>query len=63
MIMAAIGNELTGDALKGYVVDDAMERNLRPAIARAGVRLVVGASASLSRSVDAGEDSRGIRHR
>ncbi len=34
MIMAAIGNELTGDALKGYVVDDAMERNLRPAIAQ-----------------------------
>ncbi|MGP3534606.1 glucoamylase family protein [Microbacterium sp. RD1] len=34
MILAAIGNELTGDSLKAYVVDDAMERNLRPAIAQ-----------------------------
>lgn len=34
MIMAAIGNALTGDSLKGYVVDDAMERTLKPAIAQ-----------------------------
>lgn len=32
MIMAAIGNELTDDSLKDYVVDEAMEQNLKPAI-------------------------------
>ncbi len=32
MIMAAIGNELTGDSLKDYVVDRDMERTLRPAM-------------------------------
>jgi hypothetical protein len=32
MIMAAIGNALTDDSLKAYVVDDAMEQNLKPAI-------------------------------
>lgn len=32
MIMAAIGNALTGDSLKDYMVDDRMEQNLRPAI-------------------------------
>jgi hypothetical protein len=34
MILAAIGNTLTGDSLKEYVVDDAMEQNLEPAIAQ-----------------------------
>lgn len=33
MIMAAIGNELTGDTLKDYFVDRAMEKRLRPAMA------------------------------
>ncbi len=33
MIMAAIGNELTGDSLKGYFVDKEMEKRLRPAMA------------------------------
>jgi len=33
MIMAAIGNELTGDTLKGYFVDKEMERRLRTAMA------------------------------
>ncbi|MFV9426436.1 glucoamylase family protein [Microbacterium sp. S1037] len=32
MIMAAIGNALTDDSLKDYMVDDRMEQNLRPAI-------------------------------
>ena len=32
MIMAAVGNALTGDSLKDYMVDDRMEQNLRPAI-------------------------------
>jgi hypothetical protein len=34
MILAAIGNALTDDSLKDYVVDDAMEQNLKPAIAQ-----------------------------
>ena len=33
MIMAAIGNELTGDSLKEYFVDREMEKRLRPAMA------------------------------
>lgn len=33
MIMAAIGNELTGDTLKRYFVDKEMEKRLRPAMA------------------------------
>ncbi|WP_344739754.1 glucoamylase family protein [Microbacterium awajiense] len=33
MIMAAIGNELTGDSLKRYFVDKEMEKRLRPAMA------------------------------
>ena len=33
MIMAAIGNELTGDSLKRYFVDKQMEKRLRPAMA------------------------------
>ena len=33
MIMAAIGNELTGDSLKRYFVDQEMEKRLRPAMA------------------------------
>ena len=33
MIMAAIGNELTGDSLKDYFVDRDMEKLLRPAMA------------------------------
>lgn len=33
MIMAAIGNALTGDSLKGYFVDRAMQQRLRPAMA------------------------------
>lgn len=33
MIMAAIGNELTGDSLKRYFVDKEMEKLLRPAMA------------------------------
>ncbi len=33
MIMAAIGNELTGDSLKQYFVDKEMEKRLRPAMA------------------------------
>ncbi|BDV31527.1 glucoamylase family protein [Microbacterium terricola] len=32
MIMAAIGNELTGDTLKSYFVDREMEKRLRPAM-------------------------------
>ena len=32
MIMAAIGNALTGDTLKDYFVDDEMEQRLRPAM-------------------------------
>jgi hypothetical protein len=32
MILAAIGNALTDDSLKDYVVDEAMEQNLKPAI-------------------------------
>jgi hypothetical protein len=32
MIMAAIGNELTGDSLKEYFVDKEMEKRLRPAM-------------------------------
>ncbi|MFS0854107.1 glucoamylase family protein [Microbacterium sp. 179-I 3D4 NHS] len=32
MIMAAIGNELTGDLLKDYFVDPDMEKRLRPAM-------------------------------
>ncbi len=34
MVLAAIGNALTGDSLKDYLVDEAMERTLKPAIAR-----------------------------
>ena len=33
MIMAAIGNDLTGDSLKRYFVDKQMEKRLRPAMA------------------------------
>jgi hypothetical protein len=33
MILAAIGNELTGDTLKRYFVDKEMEQRLRPAMA------------------------------
>ena len=32
MIMAAIGNALTGDSLKGYFVDEGVEKRLRPAM-------------------------------
>lgn len=32
MIMAAVGNELTGDTLNDYFGDREMERTLRPAM-------------------------------
>ena len=34
MIMAAIGNELTHDSLKGYFVDRALEKAIKPLVAR-----------------------------